>query len=67
MSTKPFYDRNAAFVVEVADVERARKELQTPGTRYHYVSEKLSDAGQQLLAPRKGGRKARCGSPRASL
>jgi len=53
MSTKPFYDRNAAFVVEVADVERARKELKTPGTRYHCVSEKLSDAGQQWLAPRK--------------
>lgn len=43
MSTKSFYDRNAAFVPEVADVDQARKELQTPGTRYHCVSEQLAD------------------------
>ena len=45
MSTKPFYDRNATFVAEVSDVEQARSDLQTPGTRYHCVADTLADTG----------------------
>tara|TARA_R110000868_G_scaffold32036_8_gene116944 strand:- start:9255 stop:9941 length:687 start_codon:yes stop_codon:yes gene_type:complete len=45
MSTKPFYDRNAAFVPELQDVEQARAELLTPGTRYFCVTDALSDPG----------------------
>ena len=45
MSTKTFYDRNAAFVAEVLDVEQARKDIETPGTRYYCVSDQLSEPG----------------------
>jgi SAM-dependent methyltransferase len=43
MSTKTFYDRNAAFVPNLADVDEARIELETPGTRYHCVSDQFAD------------------------
>lgn len=46
MSTKQFYDRNAAYVGEVADVEQPLEEMQIPGTRYHCVSDQLADPGK---------------------
>jgi SAM-dependent methyltransferase len=45
MSTKPFYDRNAAFVAELSDIEQARIDLETPGTRYYCVADTLADTG----------------------
>jgi len=44
MSIKTFYDRNAAFVPNLADVDEARIELETPGTRYHCVSDQCRPA-----------------------
>lgn len=45
MSTKDFYDRNVAFVDDVPDVEHARDDIQTAGTRYHCVARELTDPG----------------------
>lgn len=47
MSTKEFYDRNIAFVAAMPDVEQAKKDVLTPGTRYNCVAQELTDPGSQ--------------------
>lgn len=45
MSTKEFYDRNVTLVADMPDVEQARADIHTPGTRYNCVAHELTDAG----------------------
>lgn len=45
MSARQFYDRNAPLVGEESDVDQARRDLHTPGTRYYCVADALPDPG----------------------
>lgn len=45
MSTKEFYDRNVTLVADMPDIEQARTDIHTLGTRYNCLANELTDAG----------------------